>query len=212
MAAHAKVSPIPFPQSPLGSSKSPTQPITYHAPSGTTGIKYEDTMYDYSDPKRVGRGAWMVFMIQALSSETEDELRFTCKMIRNTCRMFKCGECHGHCTAYIEKNPPEKAIASARTLFSWIVTFMSAVNVRTGRPAYDEERLYKLFSDQNYMVCHDKCGSTVEITVPPESRSEIDELARKNPNLIIVPNVTKPVVATSTDMKKPTRSRRNYRN
>lgn len=173
--------------------------------------QYEDTMYDYSDPKRVGRGAWMVFMIQALDSETEEELRFTCRMIRNVCRKFKCGECRGHCTAYIEKNPPEKAIASSRTLFSWIVTFMSAVNVRTGRPAYNEDRLYKIFSDQNYMLCNENCGGTVEIQVPPEKRLEAEELARKNPDLIALPKLTKPVIAKPTDMKKPSKHRNRYR-
>jgi len=148
-------------------------------------------MYDYSDPKRVGRGSWLVFMIMSINSETEAERLHACKVIRAYCRLFKCKECNGHCTKYIEENPPENSIKSRYGLFDWVVAFMSAVNIRTNRPAYDRNILFTLFTDEEYMVCEAGCGGddadshSLEATVPPIAASgDSGEWLRKVENTI----------------------------
>lgn len=120
---------------------------------------YKKRQYDFSDPARFGRGAWLTFLNGALEADNvKEELLFVCRLMRRFCRYCKCGDCHGHCTDYIGQRPPEEAASSSRELFNYIVSFMSAVNVRTGRPPYDAEILYNLLTDQKMAVCTAACG------------------------------------------------------
>ncbi len=102
----------------------------------------------------------MTFMIAISMCASEQERLFVCGLIRRFCRFCKCGECSGHCKKYVETHPPELfAAVSNEALFEWVATFMSAVNVRLGKPAYDVAILKKLFSDDQIGVCATDCGS-----------------------------------------------------
>lgn len=139
-------------------------------------------MYDYSDPKKFGRGSWMTFMIFALAADTEAERLFVCKGIRKWGSVCKCKDCKKHCLKYLEDNPPEKTVSSRYGLFDWIVTFMSAVNIRTGRPAYDRNILFKYFSDDEFAICEAGCGAA-DVSLEAQSsvahKASTDDWLRK---------------------------------
>lgn len=118
-----------------------------------------DPMYDYSDPKRIGRGVWFMFMMMSMNCDTQEQRKFLCIMIRKCCDNFKCSKCQVHFRKYLESHPPEKESHSNDSLFRWVVTFMSAVNVRIGKPAYDYGKLYEIFDNASYGVCKANCGS-----------------------------------------------------
>lgn len=132
-------------------------------------------MYNWSDPKRIGPGAWYMFMITAIHAKTRSERATVCNSIRLFCDFFGCKECSGHCKEYIEENPPEVAISSQRSLFDWIVTFMNSVNHRNKKPAYDKEYLYNLLTDSSIPVCGTNCGGEVKQQsfpkhIPPQNK------------------------------------------
>lgn len=170
----------------MAASPESTKPLSSSSPRTSTEVKplvgaeleaYKKRQYDFSDPARFGRGAWLTFLNAALEADdVKEELLFVCRIIRRFCRYCKCGDCHGHCTNYLSQRPPEQAATSSRELFNYIVAFMSAVNVRTGRPPYDAEILYGLFTDQKLAVCTAGCGAP---SVGEHSASEGDALAGK---------------------------------
>ena len=125
--------------------------------------EYLKRQYDYSDASRVGRGVWYMWMVMAVSSRSKEERLIACRFMREFCYKFKCGKCHGHCTKYFTDNPPEDHVENVDMLFDWVVKFMSAVNVRTGRPPYDRNILFKIVSEEDFMACSEDCGAKDEL-------------------------------------------------
>lgn len=119
----------------------------------------EHPMYNWSDPKRVGPGAWYLFMLMSCQSKSKNERLWVCTQIRLFCDFFKCGECNGHCHNYITAHPPEDAIETEYGLFDWVVVFMNAVNTRLGKPTYDRDILFQTFTIQEFKFCDKDCGA-----------------------------------------------------
>lgn len=117
-------------------------------------------MYNWANPKRVGPGSWYIFMLSAYISDTQEKRAQTCLLIRSFCDHFKCGECSGHCKAYVETHPPEMASSSPRLLFDWIITFLNAVNHRQGKPAYDANLMWEMFDKKEFKFCNADCDKT----------------------------------------------------
>jgi hypothetical protein len=115
-------------------------------------------MYDWTDPKRVGPGAWYMFMLMSCHAKDKIERLWVCTQIRLFCDYFKCGDCNGHCHKYIEEHPPEETIDSDKGLFDWVVVFMNAVNERLGKLIYDRDILLKTFTQQEFKFCGSGCG------------------------------------------------------
>lgn len=132
---------------------------TLHKEPSESPEEYIKRQYDYSDPNRLGRGVWYMWMIMSVEAQNKEERLVACRFMRGFCYKFKCGKCHGHCNKYFTDNPPEDHVETTDMLFDWIVKFMSAVNVRTGRPPYDRNILYKIVSDEDFMVCSEDCGA-----------------------------------------------------
>ena len=118
---------------------------------------FDKNMYDYTDPRKVGRGVWFMFLLMSAHAETRNKRLWVCDQIRLFCKYFKCKECHGHCVQYIENNPPEDHIEATYGLFNWVSDFMSEVNVRLGKKPYDKNILFDIFTDEEYMVCGSDC-------------------------------------------------------
>ena len=120
-----------------------------------------DKIYDFSNPRRVGPGAWNVFLVTAANSSSTEEGLWACKMIRQFCKFFKCKDCHGHSTEYIAKHPPENTVTRKGGLFDWVVEFMNSVQMRLGKPIYDHDILYRMFTETDFNVCTDNCSGEV---------------------------------------------------
>lgn len=117
----------------------------------------EHPMYNWANPKRVGPGSWYTFMLSAYISDTQEKRDQTCLLIRSFCDHFKCGDCSGHCKAYVETHPPEIASSSPRLLFDWIITFLNAVNHRQAKPAYDANLMWEMFDKKEFKFCNANC-------------------------------------------------------
>lgn len=117
----------------------------------------EQDMYDYSNPNRIGRGVWFMFMLTSVHAETRIQRLSVCKDIRLFSKYFKCKECHGHCVQYLKEHPPENTIDSRYGLFDWVVDFMNAVQIRKKRPTYDRDRLFSIFTNEEDGVCSSDC-------------------------------------------------------
>jgi hypothetical protein len=120
----------------------------------------EHPMYNWSNPKRVGPGAWYMFMLMSCHAKTKSERLWVCNQIRLFCDFFKCGECNGHCDEYIQNNPPEDKLEGEYELFEWIVNFMNAVNARLHKDLYDINILFRTFTEQEFKLCEAGCGQS----------------------------------------------------
>jgi len=130
----------------------------------------EHPMYDWSNPRRVGPGAWYMFMLMACQNKDKAERAWVCTQIRLFCDYFKCGDCSGHCHKYISENPPEEFLEEEYGLFDWVVRFMNAVNRRLGRPLYDRDILLRTFTQQEFKFCEAGCGQKDAAVIPLVSR------------------------------------------
>ena len=126
--------------------------MSIYAPEGSD-------IYDYTNPKRFGRGQWQSFIINSLHSDTKEERLIVCKQIRLFVTFCKCAECRDHAILYLISNPPEQAIETNNTLFIWVITFKNSVALRIGKELTDPNIIYKLFTDINIGVCESGCGS-----------------------------------------------------
>ncbi len=118
----------------------------------------EQQLREYaSDPRRIGPGAWFFMEMLAAHSNTREEQLYACRMMRQFCESFKCGNCQGHCRRYVQEHPPELSLDN-EGLFEWIVTFRNSVQKRLGAPLYDKEILLQIHTDVNYAVCQKGCG------------------------------------------------------
>jgi hypothetical protein len=133
--------------------------------------EYKKLMYDFSSPKRFGQGVWMMWMLMATDTDSEAERLYACKNFRKFARFCKCADCQRHCKKYIEDNPPENHVKEPDGLFNWVVTFMSTVNVRLGKPPYDVNILHHIFTDEEFAVCRSDCGGSGEKAEAKDSTS-----------------------------------------
>ncbi|CAK7994919.1 Hypothetical protein POVR1_LOCUS437 [uncultured virus] len=110
-----------------------------------------DPQYDYTNPKKVGRGCWYVLLVITASVPQDETLRyFICKQIRNiTYTYFKCLECRNHSASYLIANPPEDRMNEDGGLFNYVIDFMNDINKRLIRPLYDRNVLYQIFHSDN---------------------------------------------------------------
>lgn len=121
-------------------------------------------LYDFSDPRVMGRGMWHCIHSICARATTLEKRKYACETIRGFCDDFKCGDCKGHCRAYVKANPPENVIGSVDGLFYWSVQFRNDVQARIEKeigkklPRYDPQIMYDIFHDGEYAVCEKDCG------------------------------------------------------
>lgn len=131
--------------------------------------KYRGSIYDFTDPNKVGRGCWYALLVITSQATTPKEKKYVCKQIRDiTGGFFKCLECRQHSIEYLKLHPPENAVNKPDGLFNYIVDFMNEINARLGKPLYDRQIIFSLFHDDAYMACDKDCGDT-EIRIDKQS-------------------------------------------
>ena len=119
-------------------SSPPPAPSANPTPSDVTQDNYKGSMYDFTDPKRIGPGGWhYMHTIGKWADELEhkDNSKCTttanldaskpadvqksemyrnmkqdiaCQLIKEFCDNFKCGKCNGHCHNYVMKTNSPK--------------------------------------------------------------------------------------------------------
>lgn len=128
----------------------------------------------------MGPGMW--FMLHLMASEIEseaDEDNFI-RTLRMTCRRHACGNCQGHCKAYIEKVVPEKykGILDDKGnrigMSKYIHEFHNAVNQRLGKPEMKWETYFSIYYLNKESACTKDCGQEKVI-------SSLKKLAESNP-------------------------------
>lgn len=173
--------------------------------SGAALESYKERQYDFSDPNRFGRGAWQSFMVSCLDCQSEMERLHLCRQMRAFCKYIKCGACGKDCKAYYEDHPPEPhAAVSNDALFEWIVSFMSAVNVKIGKPPYESSRLKKLFSDADVEVCQADCGAAsaskkVELSITDKMNA--DQWLKQHPSVVSIGAYSRPSQVNRSEWK-----------
>jgi hypothetical protein len=152
-----------------------------------------DPLYDFSDPRSIGPGAWHYMHVMAAWVEEEDQgtprplkVEIVCQLIERFCLYFKCGKCNGHCNHHVNvASPPRKAATTKYGLFNWTIDFRNAVNVRIGNPKkYDHKIMLKIFTTPTFMVCNEGCGSEDKVvpSVAPLS-GPIDVFVKRDKDL-----------------------------
>lgn len=130
---------------------------------------FKGTMYDFTDPQRMGPGMWHVMHIigkWADGDKTKEE--HAAQIFESICENFKCGECNGHCNKYVkETNPPRNHIGKPNGLFHWTIDFRNAVQSRKGRQnLYDKTVMGQIYTDATFYACTEGCESKEEKKQP----------------------------------------------
>ena len=154
------------------------------------------SMYDFTDPTKIGPGAWFYMHLMAAHCTNKQEELACVRNIELLCHNFKCHDCQRHAEEYIVKHPPANSLDHPYGLFYWTVEFRNNVNRRLGKPLYDPYTMLGIFKNNDSTVCSANCGAQsnhaepnyVDITA---SNDRITLLANKMPS-IIVPNKPKP--------------------
>lgn len=145
-------------------------PASLETNTTQSSIKYDSsnfkgTMYDFTDPKRLGPGAW-TYMHAIGMWANGDKLKeeHACEIFEFFCLIFKCMECNGHCNHHVlEVDPPRKYIGIPYGIFDWTVDFRNAVQKRLGRSNfYDLQTMRQIFSDKTFMACSEGCSEDSE--------------------------------------------------
>lgn len=175
--------------SPLSPHSSPTHPSPFnHTPSNATSDKdsYKGSMYDFTDPKRIGPGAW-TFMHNVATWADGDKLKeeHACQIFEHFCENFKCGDCSGHCIHHITvDDPPRKYIGIPGGLFTWTVNFRNVVQKRLGRTnLYDLETMRQIFSDKTFYACSEGCGEQPS-NPPLPSPQQVTAIPSRHPGIV----------------------------
>lgn len=187
--------------SPLSSASSST---SGHSAEYSSNDRDRGDMYDFTDPTKIGPGAWyfMHLMARHCNGNRERELMII-DQIKLLCITFKCGDCQKHSKEYIAKYPPIKSLGTPYGLFYWTVEFRNNVNRRLGKPLYDPQTMFDIFSDSDHTICTEGCGHiphehrhhTISARREPEyvdvkvDNREVSRLAAVLPG-IVVPNMT----------------------
>lgn len=101
-------------------------------------------MSDDTDPTKFGPGMWISIHTLALRANTQEKKKEYVEEVISLVESIKCGECHGHATEYLKKNPIEKYfnvkdVKSGAEIgcFKWSWVFHNAVNKRLGKKELD---------------------------------------------------------------------------
>lgn len=99
-------------------------------------------------PKAVwGRLGWKWLHETAIDyplDPTPQEAAAVALRLRSFAAHLPCGECRGHATAYLAKNPP--ALSNTYALQSWAWRFHNAVNKRLGKPVITYEMYCRIYA------------------------------------------------------------------
>jgi hypothetical protein len=124
-----------------------------------------------TDPKSFGPGIWFTLHTTSLTAVDTESKKAFAAMVKSIIHGIKCEECHGHATAYLEKNPIEKFfnIKDDKTsaeigCFKWTWIFHNAVNRRLQKKEIDFQTALMMYAKKE--TCKD-CTSK-----PKSDRSE----------------------------------------
>jgi hypothetical protein len=112
---------------------------------------------DRTNPEYIGPGHWDAMHKDTFNCLTVESQKECCKRIRDTCYTFNCKVCRGHCTEYIERNPPEQYIGTTWTdqndgsvymlgLAIWAWKFHNAVNQRLNKKQMRWDACFKMYT------------------------------------------------------------------
>ena len=124
---------------------------------------FKGTMYDFTDPARLGPGMWHIMHVISKWSDGDPiKEEHASQLFEAICDNFKCGECNGHCEKYVrETDPPRNHAGIKNGLFDWTIDFRNAVQKRKERPnLYDHNIMDQIFTDRSFMACTEGCGET----------------------------------------------------
>lgn len=121
--------------------------------------EYKGTMYDTTNPARMGPGMWHMIHWIANRAKTKEEIEYACSLLENICDAMKCGQCNGHCNEHVNNtDPPRNYINRQDGLLLWSVNFRNGVQKRLGRNNfYDVQIIKKLLEDDTIYVCKEDC-------------------------------------------------------
>jgi len=132
--------------------------------TGITEDNFKGSMYDFTDPSRIGPGLWHAIHVMCDYADKNGRIaqEYTCGLLEGICKKFKCGECNGHCNHYInETDSPRRYIGVHRGLFNWSIDFRNAVQRRLGRSnLYDHKTMASIFSEDHVFACEGECGES----------------------------------------------------
>ena len=149
-------------------------------------------MYNFSDPSKIGPGAWFFMHVMAKNAIADEDKRAMVRNIKLLCENFGCSVCSGHCKEYVKNHPPERVINVEDGLFRWTIDFRNAVQRRLGRDnLYDYATMNSIFTTKKVGVClSGDCGGdpaprqymehlddsdTIEVEISPDIAEIIED-------------------------------------
>lgn len=176
----------------LSPLQSPTDTSPLNANENASDINIDnsaqatiDDFKDRTDPTYVGPGTWDLMHKKAFKVWSKQAQEDFCEFVRQICYDFNCSVCRGHCTEYIEKNPPEEYIgvkvmvdgkALPLALFAWTWKFHNAVNSRLGKPLMSWDTAYSIYSTNEIKACSSKCHGAGGDESHKQKTADIEEV------------------------------------
>lgn len=129
---------------------------------------------DRTNPEYVGPGTWDSMHKDTFNCINPEDQKKCCDRIRDTCYTFNCKTCRGHCTEYINSNPPEDYIGVTWTdpndstvyqigIAIWAWKFHNAVNARLGKKQMRWDACFQMYTTlpEN---CSGECGAAGQVS------------------------------------------------
>lgn len=112
-----------------------------------------------NDQKQWGSGRWQSIHVTAAWADTPDKFKFFCGWIRNQVENLPCEFCIKHAKAYLDANPPEKAIDA----FIWSWEFHNTVNRRLNKSEMEYSTAKQIYLYGNIKLCNQNCNNPDKI-------------------------------------------------
>ena len=128
-----------------------------------------------SDPKVWGPGAWFTMHVYARNSTTPEAKKSFINYCRIIISNLKCEKCRAHALDYLNQHPIDDFLNIKSNdgadigMFKWTWMFHNAVNSRLGKPIFDWDTAYVMYSDTNYGICQKSCGEDTTSNVSNKS-------------------------------------------
>jgi hypothetical protein len=118
----------------------------------------------FSTPEIVGPGTWFCLHLEGYHAKTPTQIQNFIGFITRITSNFKCLNCRKHAMKYIADHPFEPymnmTLPSGEQIgmFRYVFDFHNTVNRKIGKPEFNFDDVYKMFSDQDGAVCTKACG------------------------------------------------------
>lgn len=140
-----------------------------------------------ADPRLVGPGAWKTLHLLAVWDDLNGQNTYP-SFIRFYCKRFKCQECGGHCTKFLDKYPPERRKGDQWGMSRHSFELHNAANKSLGKPQLTWEEFTELFIKEGQGVCQEGCGKAKKISeerLASVNFDNIKKLSYDDPSLVM---------------------------